>query len=95
MNDSAVVSPAAGGGEPASIFGAAAYGGKVWSPRTATHAEEIGGLWSGGIDSEWRRLKSVPLRRPDPEIIVDDADELRKAAGAVGCLTGVVERERA
>jgi N-dimethylarginine dimethylaminohydrolase len=75
MNDAAAISPSLkGGGTPASTFGAAAYGGDGWSQRTATHAEEIGRLWAGGIDSEWRRLKAVLLRRPGPEIVVDDVD---------------------
>lgn len=62
------------GGLAASTFGTAAYGGAGWSPRLASHAEEIGQLWSGGIDSEWRPLRSVLLRRPGPEIVVDDID---------------------
>jgi N-dimethylarginine dimethylaminohydrolase len=50
-------------------FGAAAYGGKGWSPRVKTHREEIGTLWAGcGQDSEWRPLKSVLLHRPGSEI---------------------------
>ena len=56
----------------ASTFGAAAYGGDGWSQRTATHAEEIGTLWQGGIDSEWRPLKTVLLRPPGPELAVED-----------------------
>ena len=67
MNDAPVVSPASRQGAPASTFGTAAYGGAGWSQRTATHAEEIGRLWAGGIDSEWRRLKTVLLRRPSVE----------------------------
>jgi N-dimethylarginine dimethylaminohydrolase len=61
-------------GASAATFGAAAYGGAGWSPRTASHADEIGRLWSGGVDSEWRRLKRVLLRRPGSEIVVGDPD---------------------
>ena len=57
-----------------SSFGTAAYGGPGWSPRTATHAEEIGSIWCGGIDSEWKRLRTVLLCRPGDEIVVDDVD---------------------
>jgi N-dimethylarginine dimethylaminohydrolase len=60
---------------PRSTFGAAAYGGDGWSPRVAAHAGEIGSIWAAcGIDSEWRRLTAVALRRPGPEIAVDDID---------------------
>ena len=60
---------------PASSFGAAAYGGDGWSPRVAAHGDEIGSLWAAcGIDSEWRRLTAVALRRPGAEIAVDDID---------------------
>ena len=58
---------------PASSFGTAAYGGDGWSPRLATHAEDVGHLWAAcGIDSEWRRLRTVALRRPGAEIAVND-----------------------
>ena len=53
-------------------FGTAAYGGSGWSPRTTAHADEIGTIWVGGIDSEWRALKTVLLRRPGPELTVED-----------------------
>jgi N-dimethylarginine dimethylaminohydrolase len=67
MNDTASSTP--------SSFGAAAYGGDGWSPRTASHAEEIGTLWAvSGIDSEWRRLTAVALRRPGDEIAVADVN---------------------
>ncbi len=56
----------------ASTFSSAAYGGPGWVPRAGNHAGEMGSLWQGGIDSEWRRLRSVLLRRPGPEIVVDD-----------------------
>ena len=60
---------------PTSSFGAAAYGGDGWSPRVAAHGDEIGSLWAAcGIDSEWRRLTAVALRRPGAEIAVDDVD---------------------
>jgi len=65
MNDAA--------GPRASSFGSAAYGGDGWSPRTASHAAEIGTLWADcGIDSEWRRLTAVALRRPGAEIAIAD-----------------------
>lgn len=56
----------------ASTFNSAAYGGSGWSQRTASHGEEVGSLWRGGIDSEWRRLRRVLLCRPGPEIAVND-----------------------
>ena len=34
----------------------------------------MGTIWQGGIDSEWRPLKTVLLRRPGPEIVVEDFD---------------------
>ena len=56
---------------PRSSFGAAAFGGDGWSPRLAAHGDEIGSIWTAcGIDSEWRRLTSVVLCRPGPEIEV-------------------------
>ena len=55
-------------------FGTAAYGGPAWSARTLTHGAEIGGLWRGGLDSEWRPLKTVLLCRPGPEIMADEPD---------------------
>jgi N-dimethylarginine dimethylaminohydrolase len=61
-------------GGVAGTFGTAAYGGAGWSPRAATHGEEMGRLWAGGVDSEWRPLRTVLLRRPGPEIVVDDPD---------------------
>ncbi|MEM7669531.1 MAG: arginine deiminase family protein [Pseudomonadota bacterium] len=57
-----------------STFGTSAYGGAGWSPRTASHAAEMGALWHGGIDSEWRRLKTVLLCRPGAELAVNDVD---------------------
>jgi N-dimethylarginine dimethylaminohydrolase len=60
--------------QPGGTFGTAAYGGAGWSPRHASHGEEMGRIWTGGIDSEWRALKAVLLRRPGAEIVVDDPD---------------------
>ena len=55
--------------ESASTFGSAAYGGNNWSPRLATHQQEIGSLWADcGIDSEWRALKSVLVHCPGEEL---------------------------
>ncbi|TQV75691.1 dimethylarginine dimethylaminohydrolase family protein [Denitrobaculum tricleocarpae] len=56
----------------ASTFNSAAYGGSGWSQRTAGHDQEIGSLWRGGIDSEWRQLRTVLLCRPGAEIAVND-----------------------
>lgn len=77
--------PAGGGGRenaemdettrPPSSFTAAAYGGDGWSPRVASHAEDIGTIWAAcGIDGEWRRLTVVALRRPGPEIAAADTN---------------------
>ena len=55
-------------------FGTAAYGGAAWSPRTDGHAAEMGRLWQGGVDSEWRALRHVLLCRPGAELAVDDVD---------------------
>lgn len=57
-----------------STFGSAAYGGDGWKPRTKTHGQEMGTIWQGGLDSEWRPLKTVLLCRPGAEIVVDDFD---------------------
>jgi N-dimethylarginine dimethylaminohydrolase len=55
--------------EAKTTFGSAAYGGENWSPRDASHAREIGNIWRAcGIDSEWRRLKSVLLHCPGEEL---------------------------
>ena len=60
---------------PRSTFGTAAYGGDNWSPRVASHADEIGGIWADcGIDSEWRRLQSVLLHCPGAELEAASAD---------------------
>jgi len=51
-------------------FGTSAYGGAGWSPRTASHADEVGVLWSAcGMDSEWAPLKSVLLHCPGDELL--------------------------
>ncbi|PWJ22223.1 dimethylarginine dimethylaminohydrolase family protein [Jannaschia seohaensis] len=55
-------------------FGTAAYGGAGWSPRTAEHGAEMGPIWQGGIDSEWRPLRQVLLRRPGAELAAEDVD---------------------
>lgn len=53
----------------AESFDTAAFGGAGWSPRTATHKEELGRLWAEcSIDSEWRPLKSVLVHRPGDEM---------------------------
>ena len=50
-------------------FSAAAYGGENWSPRKASHRDEIGFLWGVcGINAEWTRLQSVLLHPPGPEL---------------------------
>ena len=56
-------------GKQGSTFGSAAYGGDNWSPRLASHRQELGTLWAQcGIDSEWRPLKSVLLHCPGDEL---------------------------
>lgn len=57
----------------AESFGTAAYGGDGWSPRTRTHRQELGDLWTAcGIDSEWRPLKSVLVHRPGNEMNIPE-----------------------
>jgi len=59
-----------------SKFSAAAYGGENWSPRKASHRDEIGSHWGRcGIDTEWSRLQSVLLHPPGPELIESDDPE--------------------
>jgi len=61
-------------------FGSAAYGGDNWSPRLATHRQELGLLWAEcGIDSEWRPLKSVLVHCPGEELNAaqDDHDAIQ------------------
>ncbi|MFO7836757.1 MAG: arginine deiminase family protein [Candidatus Thorarchaeota archaeon] len=49
-----------------------AYGGKGWSQREKTHREEIGEIWTlCGVNTEWRKLKSVLLHKPGKELQVD------------------------
>ena len=67
-------------GKRGSTFGSAAYGGDNWSPRLASHQQELGTLWAQcGIDSEWRPLKSVLLHCPGEELNAakDDPDKLQ------------------
>jgi N-dimethylarginine dimethylaminohydrolase len=69
--------------KPASTFGSAAYGGDNWSPRLATHHQELGGLWADcGIDSEWRPLKAVLMHCPGAELNAaqDDHDAVQMLA---------------
>jgi len=66
-----------------SSFGSAAYGGDNWSPRLATHRQEIGKLWANcGIDSEWRRLRAVLVHCPGAELnaAADDPDAVQMLA---------------
>ena len=50
-------------------FDVAAYGGEGWSPRVRSLAEEVGDLWGAcGINNEYKRLKTVLLHRPGPEL---------------------------
>lgn len=52
-----------------SSFHSTAYGGDGWSPRTLSHAEEVGAVWAAcGVDSEWMPLRSVLLHRPGAEL---------------------------
>jgi N-dimethylarginine dimethylaminohydrolase len=54
-----------------------AYGGPGWRPRERTLSQELGAHWgSGGVDSEWQRLKKVLLHRPGPELkrVLDDPE---------------------
>lgn len=58
-----------------SSFAAPAYGGDGWSPRNRSHQQEIGSIWQDcGIDSEWRRLKSVLLHCPGSELLQSQHD---------------------
>jgi len=57
-------------------YRAAAYGGGNWSPRMASHRDEIGFLWGEcGINAEWTRLQSVLLHPPGPELTAQDDPE--------------------
>jgi len=65
---------------PPDSFGAAAYGGDGWSPRTATHRDELGALWSDcGMENEWAPLECVLLHQPGDEIAAsaEDADAVQ------------------
>lgn len=48
---------------------AAAFGGRNWSPRTASLQEELGSLWGDcGIRDEFSTLRAVLLHRPGAEL---------------------------
>ncbi|MEX1299279.1 MAG: arginine deiminase-related protein [Desulfotignum sp.] len=66
-------------------FDTAAFGGEGWSPRTRSHAMEIGDIWTGcGLDSEWKPLKTVLVHRPGPELSVSrDQVNAFQLAGAL------------
>jgi arginine deiminase len=52
------------------LFGASAYGGPGWSPRTAPLRQEIGKVWGAcGVSTEWMPLKAVLLHRPGGELL--------------------------
>jgi len=56
--------------QPQSTFGSSPYGGDGWSARKASHQQELGRVWRDcGIDSEWRKLKSVLLHCPGEELV--------------------------
>jgi N-dimethylarginine dimethylaminohydrolase len=56
-------------------FGRAAYGGEGWTPRSASHAEEIGDIWAGfSVASESAPLESVLLHRPGAELAQASGD---------------------
>ncbi len=58
-----------------STFGASAFGGEGWKPRSRTHAKEIGGLWAScGIDTEWAPLEAVVLHKPGEELAASHND---------------------
>jgi len=44
-----------------STFSSSAYGGDGWSQRARSHADDMGPLWTGGLDSEWKPLRQVIL----------------------------------
>jgi hypothetical protein len=72
----------------ADLTGAAAYGGEGWSPRTASHRDEIGRLWGRcGLRDEWGPLRAVLLHQPGAELAVPDPDAAQ--------LLGPVDPERA
>lgn len=54
-------------------YGTAAYGGDGWSPRTQSHEQEMGSLWTRcGIDTEWQPLRSVLVHRPGKEMDIPE-----------------------
>ena len=57
----------------------AAYGGEGFFHRTASHKEEIGGIWSScGLSTEWEELKAVLLHSPGSEIdSLNDPDSVQ------------------
>ncbi len=63
-------------------YAASAYGGENWSPRTATHRDEIGTLWAAcGIDTEWRPLQAVLMHPPGAELAeIADPDAVQMLA---------------
>lgn len=53
------------------LFDVSAYGGKGWSARSQSLAEELGSVWGKcGSTSEYSRLKVVLLHRPGSELKV-------------------------
>jgi N-dimethylarginine dimethylaminohydrolase len=62
-------------GQAASTFGASAYGGEGWQPRSRLHGAEIGDLWAPcGIDTEWAPLEAVLLHKPGEELAASHND---------------------
>ncbi len=74
--DAAEEAPEGAEDAPAAGPGAAAYGGAGWSPREATHREEIGTLWAPcGLVNEWAPLRRVLLAPPGAALsAVEDAN---------------------
>jgi N-dimethylarginine dimethylaminohydrolase len=77
-------------------FDTAAFGGKGWSPRTRSHAREIGDIWAGcGLDSEWKPLRTVLVHRPGPELSVSpDQANMFQLAGALDIRKAREEHDR-
>ncbi len=66
------------------------FGGAGWSPRHASHREEIGQVWSAcGAVTEWHPLRAVLLHRPGaaPDRGAGGSAG-RPDAGAAGCGAG-------
>lgn len=61
------------------ILTAAAYGGNNWSPRTSSHADEIGKIWLAcGVNTEWQPLRSVLIHPPGKECDqISDPDQFQ------------------